>query len=510
MKRRLDELFDTVAADELDVLMENTDLSATLDAETLARIEKQTLEKCGVTAPKMKKRVVKKALLLAATFALLFAFMLGAVACAAEQKEYREALKFFEEYNLSTEGLSRGEIKKVYRDITLRRFTYSKTAEVIEKSVWTQRLEGVEILPNDPTPEEVAELWQAFKDYIGNYTSILRSNDTEYRTRTGYITDEYGNLRADSYYIEKFNQEQMCWSVELEGGVLDTYLLSDGVLVNCLLESVELRDMWRCLFKISNQGEIVWRYDYDDFFEACYENTDGTISVLSSEIHPDQRYLIVRTFSAGGELLQSHKNEVNGGIRSVSRGENGYLLVLSQGVLEPTGPTYGISRVDLTGKEIESFFCSSDMDVYEINNVIEYGGRIYFSANVKSNDDEYELSDVLAYAREKWNKEGSSYTDEMLLQMIRECYTATLMVCDPISGEPKEFYTQKGAFGSGLAIDENGSLIWCVEGILSAVFQPYLNSCQINGLCYVYQYAFDTEGEFLGQVQTALVVPYMR
>ena len=119
MKKRLDELFDEVSAKELDTLMENKTFSATLDDDVLARIEKQTLEKSGLAAPKAKKRIVKRALLLAATFALLLAVTLGAVACAAEQKEYREALNFFEEHNLSTEGLTRGEIKAVYRDITL-------------------------------------------------------------------------------------------------------------------------------------------------------------------------------------------------------------------------------------------------------------------------------------------------------------------------------------------------------------------------------------------------------
>jgi len=51
----------------------------------------------------------------------------------AEAKEYEEAISFFNEYSLNTEGLSRGEIKSIYRDITTNSFSYEKTAESFTK-----------------------------------------------------------------------------------------------------------------------------------------------------------------------------------------------------------------------------------------------------------------------------------------------------------------------------------------------------------------------------------------
>jgi len=71
----------------------------------------------------------------------------------AEAKEYKAAISFFNEYSLTTEGLSRGEIKSIYRDITTNSFSYGKTAEVLQKSVG-----GYEIFQDNPTPEDLENL----------------------------------------------------------------------------------------------------------------------------------------------------------------------------------------------------------------------------------------------------------------------------------------------------------------------------------------------------------------
>ena len=91
--------------------------------------------------------------LIAACAALLLLIAGTTYTLAAEVKEYKEAVIFFKEYDFSTDGLSRSEIKKVYRDIMTRSFTYSKTAEVIEKSISQSAIGGYEIFQDDPTPE---------------------------------------------------------------------------------------------------------------------------------------------------------------------------------------------------------------------------------------------------------------------------------------------------------------------------------------------------------------------
>ena len=99
-------------------------------------------------------RRIKWATVIAACLAVVLVIGSATVAFAAEAREYKKAVAFFEENDLSTEGLSRSEIKAVYRDITTNSFTYGKTAEVLQKAV-----PGWEIEQGEPTPEELAALW---------------------------------------------------------------------------------------------------------------------------------------------------------------------------------------------------------------------------------------------------------------------------------------------------------------------------------------------------------------
>lgn len=85
---------------------------------------------------------------------LVLSVCFGSFAVVAEAKEYKAAVQFFNDYGMSTEGLTRGEIKEVYRDITTKSFTYSKTAEVIRNSISSDNIGGYEIVQDNPTPEE--------------------------------------------------------------------------------------------------------------------------------------------------------------------------------------------------------------------------------------------------------------------------------------------------------------------------------------------------------------------
>ena len=61
----------------------------------------QRLKKCGIVA---------------ACLVLLVGIGFGTYICVEDIKEYNTAVQFFNEYNLSTEGLTRQEIKNVYSE----------------------------------------------------------------------------------------------------------------------------------------------------------------------------------------------------------------------------------------------------------------------------------------------------------------------------------------------------------------------------------------------------------
>ena len=123
---------------------------------------------------------------LAACFALLLSACFGTLAVVAEAAEYKAAIQFFNNYGMSTDGLTRGEIKAVYRDITTQAFTYSKTAEVIRNSISVDNVGGYEITQEDPTPEDIKNLWN-YKNYTGGFIGSTQTG-VHYKYRRAYLS----------------------------------------------------------------------------------------------------------------------------------------------------------------------------------------------------------------------------------------------------------------------------------------------------------------------------------
>ncbi len=135
----------------------------------------------------------------AACMLLVLSAFFGSFAIAAEAKEYKAAVQFFHDYDLSTEGLTRREIKAVYRDITTNSFTHSKTARVIRNSIPSDYMNGYYISPDGLAPEEIEKLWN-----YKNFTCVTPS--------TGLFT--YGGEDVDCYIADKIEYKgTVYWSV---------------------------------------------------------------------------------------------------------------------------------------------------------------------------------------------------------------------------------------------------------------------------------------------------------
>lgn len=73
-------------------------------------------------ATKMKKSTFARIVAAAACLVLIFGTGAWTYAAAVEYRDYRTAVEFFNENGLSSEGLTRSEIKAVWRDITTNSF----------------------------------------------------------------------------------------------------------------------------------------------------------------------------------------------------------------------------------------------------------------------------------------------------------------------------------------------------------------------------------------------------
>ena len=94
--------------------------------------------------------------------------------------------------------------------------------------------------------------------------------------------------------------------------------------------------------------------------------------------------------------------------------------------------------------------------------------------------------------------------------MVRDNYTAVLLLCDPEGGAPETFYSVKGSLGGKLTVNDAGELAWDVESVVNTFFSPATSSFTIGGTCQLFRYTFDAAGTLLHQEDTGETVPYRR
>lgn len=454
-------------------------------------------------APKAKpsSRTWRAVASLAACFILLIS--IGFV--TVEAKEYNDAVEFFNENGLSTDGLSRGEIKVVYRDITTKSFTYSKTAEVIAKSLSSDQIEGYEILQNNPTPEDIEKVW----NFMNHQGGLPIPNGVHYEIRYEHKDKE----RLDKSFFEKYDGDTLLWSTCVSELWIDKYrVVSDGVIVCGNADTTTWSD-W--MAKIDSEGNLLWMHTLNNGFEQediveVLENPDGGYAVIS---HGDHKYLCLSQYTADGTETDFKKTDVGyDGIMNAARLGDGYIVQLGQGLYDKDSR---IVKLDRECNIIEAFSYDSGDAYYYITDMIEYNGNIYLSAySVPKLADEdqsaggrHEIAAVLHYLFDNDIWEISS---EELTPMVRDNYTAMLLVCDSTAGAPHEFYSVKGSLGSELSLSDSGMLLWNVESITTTFYAPTAGFFSIGGTSYVFRYTFDSAGRLVSQEKTGEVTPYCR
>lgn len=465
-------------------------------------VDDDILARSEAPAARRKTRAYQKWGALAACMALVVGLVGGAI--AAEAKEYSAAVEFFKGNGLSTEGLSRSDVKAVYQDITTRRFTYDKTAQVIERAV-----PGVEISQREPTPEEVAALWSR-----NVWMNATPKAGISYRLDYRYKMDEeLGFDVLDKSILECYRDEALLWTVELpDFYVVDSAFISAGTVVwgyDDTWSSEQPTYAWLAL--VDGDGNILWQRRLDhgvkrEYVEKVLDNGDGTWVAISQG---DLRYLCLSRYDKDGNELSFHKTEVGSlGIWNVTRFGDGYLVQLGNRM---TGETARLAKLDRDGNLIDNFnYEGKDYDYY-IKDMVEFEGRVCLSGYVvpKQTDEggRHEIANILDHVFDKGVLEISS---EELTPLVRDNYTAVLLLCDPEGGAPETFYSVKGSLGGKLAVNDAGELLWDVESVVDTFFSPLTSSFTIGGTCQVFRYAFGADGSLLQQTDTGETVPYRR
>lgn len=382
--------------------------------------------------------------------------------------------------------------------------------------MYAELTKGQDVTKPNITPEMVAEA-------ITGSVSGMEGVDPEalkqfYKYHSEYKEDESLGLEVhDKSYLEKYDGDNLLWSVSISDFWIEDYsIVSDGVIAYGRTDtwsSTQISHAW--MAKIDLDGNLVWKHMLnngfdDEYIASVLENADGSYAVIS---RGDLKYFCLSQYTVDGKETYFHKTEVgNYGIWNAARFEDGYMVQLGSYM---TNEHAKIVKVDREGNITESFSYGDEDSYYYITDMIEYNGNIYLSAYAVprlANEDQsaggrYEIAGVLNYLFDNNIWEISS--DE-LTPMVRDNYTAMLLVCEPNAGKPQEYYSVNGSLGGKLSVSDTGNLLWDVESITSTFFSPATSSFTIGGTSYVFRYTFDTSGMLISQEKTGEVVNYRR
>ena len=299
--------------------------------------------------------------------------------------------------------------------------------------------------------------------------------------------------------------------------VIEGYrVVSDGVIVygdTRLWDDFQYPNTW--IAKIDSDGKLLWKHMRnkgfkDEYIVELLENTDGSYAVIS---RADYKQYYFSQYSADGKETYFKPIDVGDyGIWKAARFGDGYIVQLGNYM---AGEFSRIVKMDQAGIITEAFSYSSEDAYYYITDMIEFNGSIYLSAysvpRLEDEDRSYggrnEIAAVLDYLFSNGIWEISS---EELTPMVRDNYTAILLMCDPITGTPQEFYSAEGSLGGKLSLSDSGMLLWDVESITTTFFSPATSSFTIGGTSYVFRYTFDSAGGLVGQEKTGEIVNYRR
>ena len=475
---------------------------------TVSRAERAE-EKPGI------RRLPRRAWLAAAVCAALLVCLGVGTYVYAEGAEYNEARTFFEENGLSAEGLTRAEVKAVYRDITEESFTYSKTAEVLEHSIKTGRVNGWDFSGDwdELDQSAVKELWDA-------YDRRRNSEGVRYYTSLSYIHHDEGDgwNEETGSYIEKYDGMTLLWKAEFDGIYAEDYVVCDDGLFVYGQAFDEKYNSHTWLIRLDGTGKILWKHMYGD------ENETVCSALLEEDVsftlfsHPGAGvtgYCFGR-IGSDGSVIERKKTLLDDQLLSSAVHYcGGYLAKVWD--YSKNGEAAFV-RIDRDGDIQESFSYSSEEDHWFLNDMIEYNGMIYISVLAMPKEGTYIIPEhpdyvnqrhcvqpTLEYAFTHWSSsEDGEYPYEIpgLTEKVRERCTALLLVLGPDGGEPKEFYSAEGGIGAELSVNEKGELVWNVKNILGTYFSPATSAFTIAGSCRVVQYRFNEDGNFIGQTET--------
>lgn len=495
------------------------DILKKLDDVPLPKKE-DILSACESQSEKYTKAYVRRkprALIAVCACIFLLASALTVSVVAIENREYREAVAFFEANGLSTEGYSRSEIKKICRDITDNSFTYELTFEAI--------CEHLGISNKDISSEEIKALWDKRNEEKAELDKPLVNG----MWVSGKIEDKgtsfvYQVDVGEAYTLEevvsvlsKYNDGKLVWEKRFKGfSIGKVYEVGDRILLS---GSTRTERTNTALMMLSGDGNILWERPVDTLRNIIVD--EDTITVIGNSryqtllIIGNSKSLYIETFDLDGNRLNyvledfsklgfpyvkysdNHTtHDANGNeivvpaytnpkyyVRQALKVGDEYYLVL-EGDYTMTAPLryMCVARVSSTGEYKAIYEVSGKDTAYRITDIAVNDGELYicgysYEAENGAMDkgvllgQSYELDNIEAALIEANGK----ITDTEFCEMLRAYYTGFVMRCNIETGEVKEAKTVEGAKDGGFTKNDEGTLVYRYDVIADAKYEIVSN-----------------------------------
>lgn len=466
-------------------------------------------------APAKRPVHINRGLVAAAAAVIVILLGTAVFAITAEAKDYSDAVAFFRENGLSTEGLSRAEVKAVYHDITTKSFTYGKTAEVILRTV-----PGIELETEKPNSAELAVLWEN-KNRQRDIAGYGTEQGSVYNYGFDYI---YGGENGNEFKgtaIKCYKEGELLWSSEFTGFYYaECDYTEKGTIAKGSGNNAKGYSS-AAVALLDDKGAVIWERNMDhgftyEYLVNAFLHPDGMFDVIIGGYEDQQTYLCFVQLDENGNETYYKQTLIGQNSLGVSaRLGDDYLVRVS--AWYESDPAH-IFRIDRNGDILGEYSYTAGDKIYYILDMIEFGGKVYMSAyELKVQNENGEKSELEKYLDEIL-KDGAAQvledgriiygSPEKLGELVRANATAALLLCDAGNVTPVMFYSVKGAKPGTLSVNGQNRLAWRISVIGSIYYKPLSSSDVFDGPCKVYDYIFGEDGTLLEQKDTGLISSY--
>lgn len=405
------------------------------------------------------------------------------------EKEYQEAIEFFNENELDYSDLTQQDVIDIHEDVKSNSFSLEKTVVVIKKVI--EKTIKLNENIDDYIETSTEDFWEYWKKL---HKVRTEKNGIYYESVILYEHTEDGELITEGTILSKYNDDEVIWSVKLDYLVSGYFEMTDCLLVNG--SSFSTLDGLKYISKVTDDGKILWTSttEYNDGIKIVNETDNKYIALLT---HLNQELLVYSiSFDGDIEVLKTVDFSPRK-IKNIVQINNGCMIYFGNnnywnGTLTKYNPL--LIKIDNYGNIIQEYtFDDSEYD-YNIFVSSEYDGKIYFAGYrwekyEKENVEVGQITRILDIIFEKY-KNGVEPTDEEVLELVKNNYTAVLFEYNEESDKLEIIKCVDHTLSHDLYFID-GKLVWQLEAFVWARFSPATSSFTIAGLCDVYNYTLN-------------------